>query len=197
MTANAAAQQPTADLIVTNAKVFTVDTQRPRATAFAVKNGKFIAVGDGVRMRAYRGAKTRVIDAKTHTIIPGLNDSHTHAVRAGRFYNLELRWDGVTSLARGLSMIRQQARRTPKGQWVRVIGGWSPYQFKEKRMPTIKELNQAAPDTPTFVLFLYSQGRINRAAVKALGLTRKTKAPREDGSSSLTAARSCTPSRTR
>jgi predicted amidohydrolase YtcJ len=75
-----------------------------------------------------------------------------------------------------LAMIREQAERTPKGQWVRVIGGWSPYQFKEKRMPTIKELNEAAPDTPTFVLFLYSQGMINRATVHALGLTEETKA---------------------
>lgn len=74
-------------------------------------------------------------------------------------------------------MIREQAKRTPAGQWVRVIGGWSPYLFAEKRMPTLKELNEAAPETPTFVLFLYSQGMINRAAVQALGLTEKTPAP--------------------
>jgi hypothetical protein len=128
-------------------------------------------------MAAHRGAQTRVIDAGGHTVIPGLNDSHTHVVRGGRFYNLELRWDGVESLQRGLAMIREQAERTPEGQWVRVIGGWSPYQFKERRMPTVKELNEAAPDTPTFVLFLYSQGRLNRAAVEALGLTKGTKAP--------------------
>ena len=85
-----------------------------------------------------------------------------HAVRGGRFYNLELRWDGVDLLARGLAMIREQATRTPQGHWVRVIGGWSPYQFQEA-VPTITELNEAAPDTPTFVLF--SQGLLNRAAV--------------------------------
>jgi predicted amidohydrolase YtcJ len=124
-----------------------------------------------------KGEATRIIDAQGHTIIPGLNDSHAHAVRGGRFYNLELRWDGVESLERGLAMIREQAKRTPKGQWVRIIGGWSPYQFKERRMPTVKELNQAAPDTPTFVLFLYSQGTLNRAAVETLGLTPETKAP--------------------
>ena len=74
-------------------------------------------------------------------------------------------------------MIREQAERTPQGQWVRVIGGWSPYQFKEKRMPTVKELNDASPNTPAFVLFLYSQGMLNQAAVQALGLTSETKAP--------------------
>ena len=170
-------QQQPADLIVINAKVHTVDAQRPEASAFAVKDGKVVAVGENAAMAAYRGETTRVIDVRGHTVIPGLNDSHAHAIRAGRFYNLELRWDGVDSLERGLAMIREQAQRTPKGQWVRVIGGWSPYQFKESRMPTVKELNEAAPDTPTFVLFLYSQGMINRAAVQALGLTEQTPAP--------------------
>jgi predicted amidohydrolase YtcJ len=174
---SASAQQQPADLIVTNAKVHTMDEQHPQATAFAVKDGKFIAVGNESLVAPYRGEKTRLIDARGHTLIPGLNDSHTHIIRGGRFYNLELRWDGVNSLERALTMIREQARRTPKGQWVRVIGGWSPYQFKEKRMPTVKELNEAAPDTPTFVLFLYSQGMINRAAVQTLGITEKTKAP--------------------
>lgn len=176
----APAQQPQpADLVVTNAKVHTVDPNRPTATAFAVKNGEFIAVGSDADMEAFRGASTRVIDARGRTVIPGLNDSHAHAIRAGRFYNLELRWDGVESLERGLAMIREQAQRTPEGQWVRVIGGWSPFQFKERRMPTVEELNKAAPDTPVFVLFLYSQGMINRAAVEALGLNEKT--PNPDG----------------
>lgn len=175
--ANAAPQRQPADLIVTGAKVVTLDEQRPQASAFAVKDGKFVAVGGDAEMAALRGEKTRVVDARGHTVIPGLNDSHAHAVRGGRFYNLELRWDGVDSLERALSMVHEQAKRTPKGQWVRVIGGWSPHQFKEGRMPTVKELNEAAPDTPTFVLFLYSQGMINRAAVQALGLTEATKAP--------------------
>lgn len=180
----AAAQEPTeatasepADLIVTNARVFTMDLQQPKATAFAVRDGRFLAVGDETDVQRFRGEKTRSIDARGRTLIPGLNDSHAHAIRGGRFYNLELRWDGVYSLARGLAMIREQAQRTPPGQWVRVIGGWSPYQFAEKRMPTVKELNEAAPNTPTFVLFLYSQGMINRAAVQALGLTAQTPAP--------------------
>ena len=166
-----------ADLIVIDAKVHTMDEQHPEATAFAVKDGTFVAVGTDAEMTAWGGPGTRVIDAHGRTIIPGLNDSHAHAIRGGRFYNLELRWDGIESLDRGLAMIREQANRTPKGQWVRVIGGWSPYQFSEKRMPTVRELNEAAPDTPTFVLYLYSQGMINRAGVQALGLTAESAAP--------------------
>jgi predicted amidohydrolase YtcJ len=78
-------------------------------------------------------------------------------------------------------MILEQAMRTPKGQWVRVLGGWSPYQFREKRMPTVAELNDAAPDTPVYVLFAYSEGLLNRAGAKAVGLTPDSKAP-EGGS---------------
>lgn len=172
-----AAQQQPADLIVTNAKVVTMNPQHPQATAFAVRNGNFVAVGDAADVAPYRGAKTRVIDARGHAVIPGLADSHSHVVREGRLYNQELRWDGVDSLERGLAMIREQANRTPKGQWVQVIGGWSPYQFKERRLPTVRELNEAAPHTPVFVLFLYSQGMLNRAGVEAMKLTPQTKAP--------------------
>lgn len=170
-------QQPSADLVVVNASVITMDDGSPRAAAFAVKDGKFVAVGSDVDIHRHRGENTRVIDAKGRTVIPGLNDSHAHVIREGRLYNLELRWDGVDSLERGLVMIREQAQRTPPGQWVSVVGGWSPFQFKERRLPTVQELNEAAPNTPVFVLFLYSQGLLNRAGVEAMGLTPETKAP--------------------
>ena len=62
-------------------------------------------------------------------------------------------------------MLREQAQRTPPGQWVRVVGGWSEFQFAERRMPTLEELNQAAPDTPVFVLHLYDRALLNRAAL--------------------------------
>lgn len=166
-----------ADLIVVNAKVVTLDSQKPGASAFAIKASKFIAVGDVEEVSKLKSAETKTIDAGGRTVIPGLNDSHLHAVRAGRFYNLELRWDGVKSLKRGLEMIRDQAKRTPKGQWVRVIGGWTPFQFEEKRMPTVAELNAAAPSTPVFVLFLYSQAFLNKAGAEALKLTPASKAP--------------------
>lgn len=171
------ARPRTADLIVVNARIVTIDDANPRATALAVRDGAFIAVGDDADMVAHRGDATREIDAKGRTVIPGLNDSHLHAVRAGRFYNLELRWDGVGSLERGLAMIREQAVRTPEGHWVRVVGGWSPHQFTERRMPTLAELNDAAPRTPVLVVFLYSQALLNKAGVEALGLTPDSAAP--------------------
>jgi predicted amidohydrolase YtcJ len=169
------------DLIVHNAKVTTLQNSRPEVQAFAARGEKIVAVGGDAEIIGLRAANTRVIDAGGRRVIPGLNDSHFHAVRAGRDYNLELRWDGVESLQRGLQMILEQAMRTPKGQWVRVLGGWSPFQFREKRMPTVAELNDAAPDTPVYVLFAYSEGLINRAGVAALGLRPDTKPP-EGGS---------------
>ncbi len=176
-----AADQTPPDLIVHNAKATTLQTGAPEVAAFAVRGEKIVAVGGDAEIIRLRAGNTRVIDAGGRRVIPGLNDSHFHLVRGGRDYNLELRWDGVGSLQRGLQMIAEQAKRTPKGQWVRVVGGWSPYQFAEKRMPTIAELNAAAPDTPVYVLFAYSEGLLNRAGVAALGWTPDTKAP-EGGS---------------
>ena len=173
----AARANPYADLVVKNAAITTLDPQQPSASALAVKDGKFVFVGEERDLGAFRGPDTKTIDAGGRALIPGLNDSHLHAVRGGRFYNLELRWDGVKSLKRGLAMIREQAARTPKGQWVRVIGGWTPYQFEEKRMPTIAELNEAAPNTPVFVLFLYSQALMNKSGMEALKLTSESKPP--------------------
>ena len=95
---------------------------------------------------AHQGEGTQVIDGKGHTLIPGLNDSHTHLIRAGLNYNMELRWDGVRSVDRALEMLREQAARTPEGEWVRVIGGWGEFQFEERRLPTLEEINAAVKD---------------------------------------------------
>ncbi|MBO0756078.1 MAG: amidohydrolase family protein, partial [Bradyrhizobiaceae bacterium] len=169
------------DLIVHNAKVTTLQSDRPEVQAFAVRGEKVTAFGEDAEITRLRASNTRLVDAGGRRVIPGLNDSHFHLVRGGRDYNLELRWDGVESLQRGLQLIAEQAARTPSGQWVRVVGGWSPYQFKEKRMPTIAELNAAAPKTPVYVLFAYSEGLLNRAGLAALGWTADTKPP-EGGS---------------
>jgi predicted amidohydrolase YtcJ len=174
--ASAAALADAADLVVLNARVTTL-AEPAEAQALAVKDGRFIAVGANAAIERLIGPDTEVVDARNRRLIPGLNDSHIHATRAGRFYNTELRWDGVDSLASGLEMIRLQALRTPSGQWVRVIGGWSPYQFRERRLPTPAEFTEIAPKTPVFVLFLYSKGYLNRAGVEALGITAATEPP--------------------
>jgi hypothetical protein len=165
------------DTIIVDANIITQDPERPRAQALAVQSGLIVAVGNNGDILALRGSQTMILSARGRTLIPGLNDSHQHPTRAGRFYATELRWDGVRSLQQGLEMIREAARKTPAGQWVRVVGGWSPYQFVEKRLPSPAELTEAAPDTPVCVLFLYSQGYLNRKAVTIRGLTPSTPAP--------------------
>jgi len=166
-----------ADLILFNGRLHTVDRARPRASAVAIKDGRFIAVGNDAEAMALRGAGTQVIDLMGRTVIPGLNDSHLHLIRGGLNYNLELRWEGVPSLADALRLLKEQALRTPAPQWVRVVGGWNEFQFVEKRMPTLDELNQAAPDTPVFVLHLYDRALLNRAALRVVGYDRNTPNP--------------------
>ncbi|MFN3193100.1 MAG: amidohydrolase [Aureliella sp.] len=166
-----------AETILLNGNFYTNAHGEETVEACAIADGRFVRVGSQAEVAKLRGGRTRVIDLNGRRVLPGLNDSHIHAVRGGRFYNLELRWDGVRSLREGLEMIREQAARTPKGQWVRVIGGWSPFQFKERRLPTVEELNEVAPDTPVYVMFLYSVGFLNRAGCEALGITPSTQPP--------------------
>ncbi|MFJ4870535.1 amidohydrolase [Streptomyces sp. NPDC088757] len=167
-----------AELVVRNARIHTGDPARPAATAVAVRGGRITALGDDATVAGHVGARTRVVDALGRRIVPGLNDSHLHVIRGGLNYVLELRWDGVPSLRQALAMLREQAGRTPKGQWIRVVGGWTVEQFAERRMPTVAELTAAAPDTPVFVLHLYQSALMNRAAVRAAGFTRDTPDPR-------------------
>ncbi|HJY84380.1 MAG TPA: amidohydrolase family protein, partial [Candidatus Binatia bacterium] len=104
--------------------------------ALAVTDGKVSAIGTDDEILRQRGPETTVIDGKGRTVIPGLNDSHMHPIRGGLNYNMELRWDGVPSLTEALRMLKEQAARTPPPQWVRVVGGWTEFQFAERRMPT-------------------------------------------------------------
>ncbi len=163
-----------ADLILLNGRIATQDERRSMVQALAVKDGRILATGTDAEISGYQG---RSIDLNGRTVIPGLIDSHSHPIRGGLYYNLELRWDGVPSLADALRMLREQAQRTPPNQWVRVVGGWSEFQFAEKRMPTLDELNAAAPDTPVFVLNLYAMALLNRAALRAVGYDRNTPNP--------------------
>jgi len=160
-----------------NGRIATQDEQRSFAQAFAIQNGRFGSVGSNEQIMALRGANTEVIDLGGRTVIPGLNDSHMHPIRGGLNYNMELRWDGVPSLADALRMLKEQAQRTPPPQWVRVVGGWTEFQFAERRMPTLAEINAAAQDTPVFVLHLYDRALLNGAALRACGYTKDTPDP--------------------
>ncbi|MCU0535278.1 MAG: amidohydrolase [Hydrococcus sp. Prado102] len=166
-----------ADVILTNGRIATQDDRRSFVSAVAIKDGRFLATGTERDVMAYRGDSTQVIDLKGKTVIPGLYDSHIHLIRGGLNYNMELRWDGVPSLADGLRMLKEQVKRTPPNQWVRVVGGWNEFQFAEKRLPTLDEINAIAPDTPVFILHLYDRALLNKAALRAVGYTKDTPEP--------------------
>jgi hypothetical protein len=151
-------------LVLHNGRITTLDRSRPRATALAVSaDGTIAAVGKDREVLALVGRGTQVVDLRGRTAIPGLNDSPTHPIRGGLNYNLELRWDGVRSLSGAMAMLREQARRTPPPQCVRVVGGFNECQFRERRMPTPEEINAAAPETPEFILRLYDRVLLNPA----------------------------------
>ena len=165
------------DMILINAKVTTLDRENPVAEAVAIRDGKFLAVGREQEVRAAAGPDATVIDAKGRRLIPGLIDSHIHVIRGGLNYNMELRWEGVPSLSEAMAMLKRQAENTPPPQWVRVVGGFTEHQFVEKRLPTIAEINAAAPDTPVFILHLYDRALLNAAALRAVGYTKDTPNP--------------------
>jgi predicted amidohydrolase YtcJ len=169
--AHAQARQdaPGADLIVHNARIFTGNPAQPEASALAVKNGRIYSVGTDAEVLGLKNAGTRVIDSRGRRLIPGIIDAHTHVLNESG-YNYNVRWDGLPTLRRALAMLSEQAKRTPQGHWVKVIGGWSPYQFEENRFPTMDELRKAVPDRPFIVQYAYNRAFMNQQAMDAFGV---------------------------
>ncbi len=163
------AQQGT-DIIIINGKISTLDENNTVTEAVAIAGSKILATGSNRQMLKLKTKQTKIIDAKGNRVVPGLFDSHLHVIRGGRFYNSELRWDGVSTLKRALEILKEQSQRTPNGQWVRVVGGWNEYQFEEKRLPTIDEINDATGNVPAFILYLYGKAWLNKAGLKTLNI---------------------------
>ncbi|HEY6239252.1 MAG TPA: amidohydrolase [Burkholderiales bacterium] len=163
-----------ADTIISNGRIATLDPRRPAASAIAVRGGNIAAIGSAADIEPLRGPNTQVIDAGGRTVIPGINDGHTHFIRGGLTYTNEVRWDGVPSLAEGMRRVREQAQRTPAPHWVQVIGGWTWAQFAEQRFPTLDEINAATGDTPCMIMHLYDRAWLNRAGIRALGWNKDT-----------------------
>ncbi|PDT85753.1 amidohydrolase [Bradyrhizobium sp. Y36] len=159
-----------ADLIVTNAKIVTLDPASTTAQALAVRDGKIVAVGGNDAMQGLIGSATRRIDAAGRTIIPGLIDSHVHAVRAGLTYATEVNWIGAKTIDEAMERLRQAAKTRP-ASWIIVAGGWSELQFAEKRRPTLAEVTSAVPDNPAYIQLFYSALLMTSKAQQALGIS--------------------------
>ena len=168
--------QQNASLIIYNGKIATMIKPGEFKQAVAIKDGIILAVGSSKKIIAdYKNTSTQLIDAGGKTVVPGLNDSHIHIIREGLHYNAELRWDGVKTLKRALEMLKEQAARTPDGVWIKVIGGWNEYQFEEKRQPSLEEINEAVPDKPVFITYLYGKAFLNKKGIEVLKYSKDTK----------------------
>ena len=184
------AQAPAPDTILINGKIITLDGASSIAPAIAISGDKIAAVGSNEEIRRRADSRTNIIDLGGRTVVPGLMDSHIHALRAGLTYSVELSWIGVPSLAKGLELIREGARSLPPDTWIKIGGGWTELQFPERRGPTIEELVAAAPDRPVYVQRLYNTAWITPAGLKLMKLEPDTEIPggkaEKDANGSLT-----------
>jgi predicted amidohydrolase YtcJ len=158
----------TPDSVLINGKIVTL--AGGEAQALAVRDGRIAAVGASQDIRALAGPNTKVIDLGGRTVIPGLIDSHIHAIRAGLTFTTEVQWIGAPTLAEALSRLRAAAQKTPKGSWLVVAGGWSERQFAEDRWPTQGEIAAAAPDHHVYIQLLYSRVLLDPGGYDALGI---------------------------
>ncbi len=172
------ASSQNADTILVNGKILTVDAKFSTREAIAVRDGKITAVGSNSEIRKQAGPQTRVIDLQGRTVIPGLIDSHIHAIRAGQTFTTEVNWVGATSIAEAMNRIHEASLAKKPGSWLIVAGGWNAEQFKEKRRPTQADLVEAAPNNPVYVQLGYDWQVMTPAGFAAMGIQSDADLPR-------------------
>jgi predicted amidohydrolase YtcJ len=166
-----AAQQPGADVILSNGKIITVDERFTIAQAVAIKGDRITAVGSNADITKLAGPSTRRIDLRGRSVIPGLIDNHMHVTRAGTTWQWEVRWDGVVSRKQALDLLRGRVKTVGKGDWVYNLGGWTIDQFTDDKRPfTREELDEVAPDNPVLLQASYYETYVNSRAMQALGV---------------------------
>src|SRR4029077_5857129 len=163
------AQSP--DTLLVNGKILTVDAEFSTREAMSIRDGRIVALGRTADLRKTASPRTRVIDLQGRTVIPGLIDSHLHAIRAAQTFSTEVNWIGASSLMEALGRISEAARTMKPGAWLIVAGGWNVQQFKENRRPTQAELVAAAPNNPVYVQLGYGWAMLTPSALKALNIS--------------------------
>ena len=171
-----AAQSRAADLIVTNARIYTVDDSRPVVAAMAVRDGRIAFTGSAREAMALKGSATRVVDLGGRTVIPGMVDAHAHLLGLGqslRTVNLV----GTRSYDEVIARVIARAKDTPAGQW--ILGrGWDQNQWGDTRFPTHDALSRAVPNHPVFLTRVDGHaGLANAAAMRAAGVTVASRDP--------------------
>jgi predicted amidohydrolase YtcJ len=158
------------DLLLVNGKVVTLDAASSVSEALAIEAGRVVATGSAEQLRKLAGPATHVIDLGGRTVIPGLIDSHIHAIRAGFRYATEVNWEGAANFTEALERLRLAAARAGPGAWLIVAGGWTPRQFAENRRPTEAEIAAAASSHPVYIQLFYGYALINAEGRDRLGV---------------------------
>ena len=159
-----------ADRLYVNGAIVTVDQRQPHANAMLVRGDRIAAIGERADIQAGATAQTQVVDLEGRTVIPGLIDSHIHAIRAGLSYATEVHWTGAATIPEALQRLRNAAEGLAPGGWLIVAGGWTELQFAERRRPTQEEIEAAAPRHRIYIQQLYSSALLSKSAVEALDL---------------------------
>lgn len=168
--------KPVADLIVTHAKVWTVDDAHPQAQAVAVLGDRIIAVGTPAEIESLRGPNTKVIDAGGKLLMPGFNDAHVHFVGGGRDLD-RVQLKDATSVEEFVARVRDQAKKTSKGEWM-LGGNWDETKWSPPQIPTKELIDSFTPDIPVFLdRYDGHMALANSVALQLAGITAKTPDP--------------------
>jgi len=159
-----------ADTVLFNGKVVTVDKDFSVQQALAIGNGRIVATGSSTAMKKLAGDKAKLVDLGGRTVIPGLTDGHIHGIRAALTFGTEVNWIGVPTLKEALEKIRAAAKTQKPGSWIVVAGGWTEEQFTEKRRPTPADIAALAPDNPVYIQHLYDWLLLSPKAMEALNI---------------------------
>src|SRR5580692_6510000 len=165
-----AASAETADTVLFNGKILTVDKEFSVREALAIAHGRVLATGTSSAMKQLADDKVRLIDLGGRTVIPGLTDGHIHGIRAALTFGTEVNWIGVPTLKAALEKLRQAGKAQAPGSWIVVAGGWTEEQFAEKRRPTAIEVAEAVPDNPVYIQHLYDWLLLTPKAMEALNI---------------------------
>ena len=167
--------QQAPDVILSNGKIITVDNKFSIAQAVAVRGDRIVAVGSNQDVTRLAGPNTRRIDLQGKAVVPGFIDDHAHIMEEGRIWLEELRLDGVTTRKQALDMIRAKAASLKPGQWVYVLGGFTPDQFTDNQKDfTRQELDSVAPNNPVQLQFTRCCTYLNSKTIEVMGLDKKT-----------------------
>src|SRR4029453_4728144 len=164
------ASAQTADTILFNGKILTLDKDFSTQPAGAIRAGKILATGASAAMKKLAGKTAKLIDLGGRTVIPGLTDGHIHGIRAALTFGTEGNWIGVPTLKDALEKVSQAAKAQKPGSWIVVAGGWTEEQFAEKRRPTPAEGATAGPHNPVYIQHLYDWLLLSPKAMEALNI---------------------------